>query len=602
MDKLSELYHNYSTVIIIIEIIAAIVTIGGCIFGIIHWGIKYVKKRRKEQKAEKKSLRGKLYFNRDDFQNYEKDIFIPIDVTDPQHRKPKKRLPLFGHFIEIVKRKKVDDRFICILGDIGSGKTATMFRLFQKFKDEYRSQSSMPPYIKLFTMRMGYEGIKNEIDKIPQEERGDYIFMLDALDECEEARASLRNTPDGPCQFMDNLAKDTKDFAFVVVSCRKQFFISEEPDKISIKVGNKYPDPFQHWHKLYIEPFNLFQVLKYLFKKFGKTKNMFKIGEAIRIVYGCKDVFLRPMILSFIDILLVEYGTKKRSLTIKEILDVVIFNWISREADGDEAKTKELLNASLCTAAYMYKHKLNYLNETDYKAMCEEHGIDDQGNLLRVQSLLTNDTKEGFRFAHQSFYEHLLAYWFFLNPWDIGSLQGMLEIVPKNYLEIAVSYQNKDRGTKMTQMLETNKIDILLVASGVGLMSTCLQSVCIFDINNRLDFELQNLMTIINQNNSNNINSHKKPDLLSDDKYNEVNRISHQLQIMSIDLIKLGGIESDLSQTLYNKYKGELTEAEEKSLELYQRMAELSHAAFDKDVEEAKNLLARIQEARKPKP
>ena len=49
---------------------------------------------------------------------------------------------------------------------------------------------------------------------------------------------------------------------------------------------------------------------------------------------------------------------------------------------------------------------------------------------------------------------------------------------------------------------------------------------------------------------------------------------------------------------LLHKDKGELADAEEKakeSLELYQKMAELSHAAFDKYVELAKNLLARIQ-------
>ena len=61
-----------------------------------------------------------------------------------------------------------------------------------------------------------------------------------------------------------------------------------------------------------------------------------------------------------------------------------------------------------------------------------------------------------------------------------------------------------------------------------------------------------------------------------------------------------------VAMTLFNMAllyanKGELADAEEKakeSLEKFQRMAALSHAAYDKDVENATNLLAGIQAAK----
>lgn len=537
IDGVSVFCKNYST-----QIFGFFCTIIGSIL-VSAFVVPYINRKRqaKEAKTNKKQQLDTF------FQDYLGGIYIPMNVTEVQPDNPKKTFSFFEHFAEIIQKRAKTSRYICLLGDIGTGKTAALVHLHQWYIEKYSSESSMPSHIRLYTLYNGYQKLLDRIDaEIPTQNRGNCILLLDALDECEEARASLENTQENnPREFMEKLGKDTEGFAWVVVSCRRQFFQSKEfqPGMAKAPGGKRDFGSFPYWQELILEPFNYKQVLKYLYKRFGINIFNPKTWKAIKIVYKCKDVFLRPLILSNIDVILEECHDRE-NLTMKEILDAVILNWISREAEGDKAKTKELLNISLCTAAYMYKHKLNYLNDDDYKKMCKEHRIDDSQNLRRVKSLLTND-KEGFRFPHQSFYEHLLAYWFFLNPKDIDSLQGMLEIVLKTYLEIAVSCQNNDKVNKMTQMLETNSIDKLLVASEVNLMSTKILSFCLSDNFNRIDQVVNKLLTKTNLNNSQNINAQEEPELLSDDKHKELIKISEKLKQISLDLIKSNKIKSD---------------------------------------------------------
>ena len=443
---------------IILSIISIIVAIAAIIVTIVLYVIPQRKKKKEAKEQKKQQLDTS-------FKEYLDSIYIPMDIKDVQSGG--KVFSFFEHFAEIVKAKKLKSRYICLLGDIGSGKTAALVHLHQWYIDKYSDKSSMPSHIRLYSLNGDYQKLMDRIDaEIPTQDRSNCILLLDALDECKKAQASLeKESENNPRKFMEKLGKDTEDFEWVVVSCRRQFFQSEEfqPGKAKVPGGVKGFGSLPYWQELILEPFSQKQVESFLDERFGEGQNPQK-DEAANIVYGCEDVFLRPLILSNIDIILEECHGRE-NLTMKVILDAVIMNWIKREAMGDEAKEKELLKDSLCIAAYMYKHNLIYLNDDDYKKMCEEHGIDDQGNLLRVQSLLTNDAKEGFRFAHQSFYEHLLAYWFFLHPRDIGSLLGLLESTLPAYVEILNEF-GRNEG-KMLQLMDKENVNVYTIATGL---------------------------------------------------------------------------------------------------------------------------------------
>ena len=466
MDAISEFFRNLKTS----DILAIVGIIIASVFAFIGIIVPIIRSRRKEREGKKEAKEQKKRELDILFQNYvDEEIYIRMIVTDPQSDTPEKGVPFFEYFADLTQRRPIVSRYICLLGGIGYGKTDALVHLRQWYIDEYSDNPSMPKDIRLYTLNKGFQKFLDRINaEIPQKDRSNCILLLDALDECEEARASLENTPENnPSIFMKNLAKATEGFAWVVVSCRQQFFLDEKfyPGGAGVKLGDFY----QRWYQLYLQPFNREQVEKYLAEYFGPEKNP-KKDEAVRIVFNCKEVFLRPMLLAHIDIILKEYSNHQAPLTLREVFDTIILYWIKREAEDEDdnrktERTKELLNASLCTAAYMYKHNLNYLNDADYKAMCKEHGIDDRGNLLRVQSLLTNDKKEGFRFAHQSFYEHLLAYWFFLNPDDIDSLLGLLESTLPAFVEIL--NEDKEKLTEMSRLLGVEKVDDYTIATGL---------------------------------------------------------------------------------------------------------------------------------------
>ena len=423
----------------------------------------------------------------DAFRNYWKEkIYIPMDITLDFDGKGERK-SLFDYLRSIIKDEQPDSRYTCILGDTGSGKTDALVHFLEDYVRNYSHHSSMLPIIRLYTMNIGYKELMEQIQKdFPQnQDRRKCILLLDALDECKEAQDSLVNTPENnPSIFTQKLATETKDFAKVVVTCRKQFFMREKyfPDETSVIIGNPTgPDPFLHWQKVYIAPFSNTQVEKFLIRKFGIFGKWKSWKEARRIVHSCEDVFLRPLILSHIDTVMTVYAKRKEPLSMKDIYDAIVYDWIRREAKNKQDEIDKLLKVSVSVAGYMYKHNLAYLDEEHYNTFRKDYEIDDKDNLLRVKSLLSNgkmnnekDEKIGYRFSHKSFYDYLLAYWFFLHPEDIGSLLG-LDFTLDIYAGIYNAYKAEGDSSNIEQRLKIREVSIGMIAVGLGTLANKLQ-------------------------------------------------------------------------------------------------------------------------------
>ena len=440
-------------------------------------------------KKHSQSIKEKLYGiqeSLDDsaFLNYwTEKIYIPMDITlDPEGNE--KRVPLFNHLVSLIHNKQLEWKYICLMGDTGSGKTDALVHFLIQYVEKYSSRSSMPSQIRLYTMNMGYSNLLERIlEDLPKRiDRKNCILLLDALDECKEAQASLENTPqNNPRVFMERLAADIKDFAMVVVSCRKQFFMREEfnPDPTGIEIGNpRNTDPFLHWQRLYLAPFNDEQVEKYLTKYFGKYNNDSITKEARRIVFSCKDLFLRPMLLSHINIVMNVYGNRQESLTMKDVYDAIVFYWIQREARNDEDNITSILLTSLYVASFMYRNNLSYLDEKHYELLCNEYEIDDADHLLRVKLLLNND-KDGYRFSHKSFFEYLLAYWFFIDSDRIGKVNG-LDFTLQIYCELVESFKLGKKESEIEQRLKVHNVPVENVVKGLSKLAYELNKLHLF--------------------------------------------------------------------------------------------------------------------------
>ena len=127
------------TIAIILSLLAVIVPI-----------ILYIIPQRKKKKEAKEQKKKQLDNN---FKYYLGGIYIPMNVKDVQSGD--KVFPFFEHFAEIIKKRPIVSRYICLLGDIGSGKTAALTHLHQWYIEKYSDNSLMPSYIRLYTLSKG---------------------------------------------------------------------------------------------------------------------------------------------------------------------------------------------------------------------------------------------------------------------------------------------------------------------------------------------------------------------------------------------------------------------------------------------------------------
>jgi len=320
-----------------------------------------------------------------------------------------------------VKEGSVKDKVFCILGDTGMGKTAALVNLYVEYINKYK-KSNLPYDIWLFSL------CDNEVfDKIRKiENKGKCILLLDAVDENTDAQDEK-----GYKDFISKLEQSYQDFAFVVTTCRPQFFGDEtEEFNTTGTMRNGFYLPCKRLHLL---PFNEEQVREYLFNLYyGKDEALKQRAE--KIIKQCPQISLRPLVLSFVDEL-VNDEDKDYGSTL-DIYDAIIIKLIQREVektvpDSDENTMLKWRNMLSEVAGYMYKNKNKKLSisREEYESILSEYNLKMPQDpvdktVFRRRSLLTRTTV-GYHFSHKSFYEYFMAYRFFASPDEINGVVGM---------------------------------------------------------------------------------------------------------------------------------------------------------------------------------
>ena len=435
-DNTSSAPTNINTIVTITSIIYAIVTgtlvsprwsilvvlIGVVLLIVFYVVLQYSKHCKQSKKYIKSCL------DNDYFRNYwidrRKAPYVGIDCSQTGDCSDRKSLKDFFIKDFFQCEHKRDTKYAVILGMTGSGKTMAMVDLFM----EHVMHSTDDSYkIRIFSMRN--EKLWEDISSsIAETERGNYILLLDALDENKEAQNYLTNNQIK--NYMDVLKEKTQGFARVVVSCRTQFFkcMEDEPGETE-----------NAWVKRYLAPFSPDQVNDYLKKKFGVPSNNQECEKARRIVFSCREDFCRPLILSWIDVIVgKDEIPPKKNLSLYDIYTYIIDAWLDREAFNrkdnmvNTEKREKLKRHSLDLADYLYKNGLTEISE---------HNVTD--DLFLRRSLLSR-SGNGYQFSHKSFYEYFLAKIFFENPEKIQSLQG-LDFAMKIFDELVTNFQKEEK-------------------------------------------------------------------------------------------------------------------------------------------------------------
>lgn len=304
------------------------------------------------------------------------------------------------------------DRYYLILADSGMGKTTFMINLYLAYKKQW-------PWKKKYEIKLlplAHPRTFEVIDKLQNQENT--ILLLDALD---EDNGAVKNYQERLEQIIDKTWK----FRVIIITCRTQFFPSEQKEPSKVGYFRHGPDGGSHYfRKQYISVFDDDDIRSYLWKQFGAL-HWKKRKKAWHLVHNSPSLMVRPMLLSNIKDLVKENRTYQYSYQVYEAL---IQKWIDREArkpgienkyGSQESFKRKLYAFSRDLAKNLYLERDNRggrlsIHYTEQIATSSGLQLSEYEELMkepdwRNRSLLNRDADGQYKFSHKSILEYFLA-------------------------------------------------------------------------------------------------------------------------------------------------------------------------------------------------
>ena len=428
----------WSIIIGLIGIITTILAIFG--FKIV---LPHTRNWRKEQIEDIPDAFWGYYPNK----NYIQPYFTFVDTRDNNPQL------LRDYFLKKVFIKDTaEPKIYCLLGDTGTGKTAALVHLYA---DYIHSHSAKSPYhIKILSLRE--DKAFEKIDEIQDKKR--CILLLDAMDESPMAQNSTQRS-----DFDKAINEVCKNFAFVIITCRPQFFSDDKTESEKVRVQKGYE--WFPYTRLRLSDFNNIQVQEYLDNVFPSKTDCHLHQKAAKLVNKNAFIAIRPLVLTYIKDII---ESKNEINTTLDLYDTIVQRWIQRElkrTNPDNLKERRQLwwNLTSEIAQYIYlnrtsKYKAPNITEDELISICKKQGsinfkvilssrrIASDASPLTIlneenihQRTMLTRTGDLFHFSHKSFYEYFMAYRFFLYPDEIKRVSGM-DFALKFYDELKDAY------------------------------------------------------------------------------------------------------------------------------------------------------------------
>ena len=372
------------------------------------WREQYVKDKLEKDYHDYLEEENYQLFIPTKFQNYP-----PNDYPDPHDSLIVSSELLIEKFLnEILTRKNTNRDLYCVLGGSGMGKTTFAIHLFKEYVWKYKKEN-LPFEISFFPL--SDDSVIEKINEI--ENQKDHVLILDALDESSQAAKNFAS-------YIDKLEKAIKDFRIVIITCRTQFFKTEEEELKESKLRNYgISKGFRTYNRQYISPLADKDIVDYIDKKYpfkllrpSTYKNREKREKAKLIIRSSGNIMVRPLMLSYIESLL---GDSNDIVTTNDMYQHLISSWIGREADmisGAEERTKIkdaiwTLSQKLAVNLYKNRRRRNgyYIASVEFEQFKVANDYDSIDYSFDSRSLVNRNSSGDIKFAHKSFLEFFLA-------------------------------------------------------------------------------------------------------------------------------------------------------------------------------------------------
>jgi hypothetical protein len=363
---------------------------------------------RRDKRSLEKNMAGAFYTLNDIRRSREFYIQPYVQVIDPMGHEESRRLaPVTAKLfrtLDHILHPDSEDRYIFLLADSGMGKTSALMN--------YNIRQIRRRWKKHFDIRLVPLGIKDSIKHIESIERKhDTVLFLDAFDEDTQAIRDHHSR-------LKDLMNAAYGFRRVVISCRSQFFSSEEeipkePGVLKVATRSAGESAEYQFKKFYLTPFTERQTKKYLRRRYPLRKfRWISRMEAKRMVTKIPLLAARPMLLAHIDVIV---RTGRHINYAFELYEEMVKMWLEREK-GFISEKDQLRRFSELIAVNLYKNRkqrqTEHIPSKEIVQLARQWGIPIEDQQLsdyrfRTRSLLNRDADGNYKFAHRSIMEYL---------------------------------------------------------------------------------------------------------------------------------------------------------------------------------------------------
>lgn len=388
----------------------------------------------------------------------------PNDYPDPHDSLVvSSNLLIEKYLTEIMTKENTNHDLYCVLGGSGMGKTTFAIHLFKEYINRY-SLKSCPFDISMLSL--SDDSVIERIGKI--EKPNQHILILDALDESSQAARNFGG-------FKGKLENAVRDFRVVIITCRTQFFRTEDDELKESKLHNLgISKGFRKYNRQYLSPLNDKDIEDYLKRKYriclfspSTYKNYGKLDKAKSLIHGSGNVMVRPLMLTYIDDLL---DDDKENRTTNDLYHHLIGKWIDREArmvPGDDEKNRIReaiwkLSQQLAVNIYQYRKKRGgfFITHDEFETFKEMNGYADIEYSFDSRSLVNRNSVGEIKFAHKSFLEFFLAKEKWENPKFRIDFEGMdmAALFVKEQLQMEIGNEVKKKNITVQYQRESEHV------------------------------------------------------------------------------------------------------------------------------------------------
>ncbi len=390
-------YELLQLIGIILGVIISVTTIGKFMVKSCQWIQKKL-----SQRTLLSILNGNLYAEatiRNSLQYYIEPDCQSVDPSggdDPKYVVATRER--FKSFMDSFLNQATQYKYLIILADSGMGKSTFLLNYYARHLIHHHEKFDIS------LIPLGIPNADQRIAELSNQQKK--VLFLDAFDEDVNAISNHSKR-------MNELILATNDFYKVVISCRTQFFPSDEelPNEIGI-IKRSDPRPAgisanYAFHKIYLAPFSDNQIHAYLKKRY--LMNFAKRKKANIIVKQVPNLLVRPMLLTHIDTFI---NSKNKFYFITQLYKEIVNAWLQREEDILLGVNKQELQEFSENLSYDLVFNRNIrkgerIPGSQLEDLAKNWNIRMRKWQLTGRSLLNRDAVGNYKFAHRSIMEYL---------------------------------------------------------------------------------------------------------------------------------------------------------------------------------------------------